>query len=362
MIPYFAENFGNAASRQHIFGWKAEAAVEKGRGEVAALLGCSPKEIVFTGGATESNNLAIFGVAESLREKGNHILTAKTEHLAVLDPCEELAKRGFQITYLPVDQFGRVDPDEVRRAIKKETILISLMTANNEIGTFHPIAEIGKIAKEKGILFHTDAAQAIGKVPFHVEEFGVDLVSISAHKIYGPKGIGAIYIRGKNPRVQVKPILYGGGHEKGFRSGTLNVPAIVGLGAALEIARHEIKAESAKLQKLRDQLFQQISSKLKDVILNGHPTERLANNLNLSFVGVKSEAIMMEMKEVAVSSASACTTVVSRPSHVLKAIGLSDELAHASIRFGLGRFNIEEEVDYVAQKVVEVVDKLRSMA
>jgi cysteine desulfurase len=301
-------------------------------------------------------------VARGYREKGNHIISAKTEHLAVLDPCEALEREGFQITYLPVDSSGRVDPEDVRRAIKKETILISLMTANNEIGTIQPIAEIGKIAKEKGVLFHTDAAQAIGKIFFHVEEMGVDLVSISAHKIYGPKGIGGLYVRGKNPRVQLQPIILGGGHEKGMRSGTLNVPGIVGLGAALKIARHEMKAEVVKLQHLRDKLFQKISDHLKEVVLNGHPTERLPNNLNLSFPGIKSEAIMMEMKEVSVSSASACTTAVPRPSHVLQAIGLSDGLARSSIRFGLGRFNTGEEVEYVAQKLGEVVDKLRGMA
>lgn len=360
MLPYFKEDFGNATSRQHIFGWKAEAAVERAREQVAQAMGGNSKEIIFTSGATESNNLALLGVAREHQQQGAHLITAVTEHRAILDPCRHLESQGFRVTYLEVDRFGRVAPEKVREALTSQTILITLMTANNEVGTLHSIQEIGKIAKERGVLFHTDAAQAMGKISFKVEEMGVDLVSISAHKIYGPKGVGALYIRRKAPRVQLAPILFGGGHERGLRSGTLNVPGIVGLGEALEIAEREQVAEGPRLQGLRDRLQKQIMENLEGVGLNGHPSDRLPNQLNLSFAGIRSEVLMREISEVAVSSGSACSSAEASPSHVLKALGLSDSLAQSSIRFGLGRFNTSEEVDYVGGRVVEAVRRLRA--
>jgi cysteine desulfurase len=358
MAPYFTEEVGNAASKSHVFGWRAEAAVEQARGQVARLIGASPEEIYFTSGATESNNLALLGVAEGYADQGDHLITVTTEHRSVLDPCRYLERKGYRVTYLPVDAEGRVDPEAVRRAITARTILISVMAANNEIGTLQPLAEIGKVAKEKGVLLHSDAAQAVGKIPCHVDELGADLVSLSGHKIYGPKGVGALYVRRRTPRLMVHPILYGG-HERGLRSGTLNVPGVVGLGAALSLAEAEMAGESARLAALRDRLQAKIQGSLEGVDLNGPVAGRLANNLNLSFAYVKSDALMMEMREVAVSSGSACTSASPEPSHVLKALGLSDSRIRSSIRFGLGRFTTEAEVDYVAGRVVALVKKLR---
>ncbi|MFH1262101.1 MAG: IscS subfamily cysteine desulfurase [Pseudomonadota bacterium] len=362
MAPYFTETFGNAASRNHVFGWTAEEAVEKARGQVAKLIGANPKEIIFTSGATESDNEAILGVARMYREKGNHIISCPTEHKAVIDSLKFLETEGFDVTWVAVDKYGRVDPESVRNAITEKTILITIMTANNEIGTIHPIAEIGKIAKEKGVLFHTDAVQAVGKVPFDVNEMGVDLVSMSAHKIYGPKGVGALYVRRKNPRVRLAPIIHGGGHERGMRSGTLNVTGIVGFGEACEIALREMATESVRLRGMRDRLQALIEKELPQVYLNGHPTERLPNNLNLSFAYVEGESLLMGMKEIALSSGSACTSASLEPSYVLKAIGVGEDLAHTSIRFGLGRFTTDEEIDYVAKTVVKSVRRLREIS
>jgi cysteine desulfurase len=362
MLPFFTEIYGNAASRNHEFGWVAEEAVDSAREQVAALIGAGGKEIIFTSGATESNNLAIKGVAAMYRKKGNHLITQVTEHKAVIDPCKRLERDGFQVTYLPVDKYGRVSAQQVAEALTDQTILVSIMAANNEIGTLHPIKEIGKLCKSKGVLFHTDAVQAAGKVPVDVEEMGIDLLSVSAHKIYGPKGIGALYVRRKNPRVRLDPIIDGGGHERGMRSGTLAVQNIVGLGTACELCRKELAEEAKRLLGLREKLKKGIEGQLEEVSLNGHPTERLPGNLNLSFAYVEGEGLMMGMKDVAVSSGSACTSASLEPSYVLKALGVGDDLAHSSIRFGLGRFTTEEEVDYVIDHVVDAVKKLRAMS
>ncbi len=363
MLPYFTEKFGNAASRNHSFGWEAEEAVNKARNQIAALIGATSKNIIFTSGATESDNLAIKGVVEFYKEKGNHIITCVTEHKAVLDSCRALERAGkATVTYLPVDKFGMVDPDAVRKAITDKTVLITIMWANNEIGTIHPIAEIGKIAKEKGIIFHCDAVQAIGKVPVDFEKAGVDLGSITAHKIYGPKGIGAIYVRSKGPRVRLTPMVDGGGHERGMRSGTLNVPGIVGLGAACELAGKEMPEESQRLIQLRSQLQAGLFERLEEIYVNGHPTERLPGNLNVSFAYVEGESLLMGINDIAVSSGSACTSATLEPSYVIRALGIDDELAHSSIRFGLGRFNTEEEVDYVTDRVSKEVKRLRDMS
>jgi cysteine desulfurase len=363
MLPYFTEKFGNAASRNHSFGWEAEEAVDKARNQIAALIGATSKNIVFTSGATESDNLAIKGVVEFYKEKGNHIITCVTEHKAVLDSCRALERAGkATVTYLPVDKFGMVDPDAVRKAITDKTVLITIMWANNEIGTIHPIAEIGKIAKEKGIIFHTDAVQAIGKVPVDFEKAGVDLGSITAHKLYGPKGIGAIYVRSKGPRVRLTPMVDGGGHERGMRSGTLNVPGIVGLGAACELAGKTMPEESQRLIQLRSQLQAGLFERLDEIYVNGHPTERLPGNLNVSFAYVEGESLLMGINDIAVSSGSACTSATLEPSYVIRALGIDDELAHSSIRFGLGRFNTEEEVDYVTDRVSKEVKRLRDMS
>jgi len=362
MLPYFTEKFGNAASRNHSFGWEGEQAVEKGRQQIADLIGASSKEIIFTSGATESNNLAIKGVAEMYAEKGDHIITAVTEHKAVLDTCKNLQKHGRNVTFLQVRKDGLVDLDELRAAITPRTVLISIMHANNEIGVLQPIREIGRIAKERGVLFHTDATQAAGKVPLDVSEDNVDLLSISAHKMYGPKGIGALYVRRKNPRVQLTAQMDGGGHERGMRSGTLNVTGIVGLGEACAICREEMPAESERLRALRDRLKTKLEAGLTEVYINGSMEHRLPNNLNMSFAYVEGESLLMGIKDVAVSSGSACTSATLEPSYVLKALGVGDELAHTSIRFGLGRFNTEEEVDYVAARIIETVDKLRELS
>jgi cysteine desulfurase len=362
MLPYFNEKFGNAASRNHEFGWKAEEAVENARGQIARLIGASPKEIVFTSGATESINLALKGAAEFHREKGRHIITLATEHKAVLDTCKRLEEIGCEITFLPVAGDGLVDPENIRRAITPHTILISILHANNEIGVVQPIAEIGKIAKKQGVLFHVDAAQSIGKIPLNVERDGIDLLSISGHKIYAPKGVGALYVRRKNPRVQLAQQIDGGGHERGLRSGTLNVPGIVALGKACEICEREMSAESERMLRLRDRLHAAIAGNLDGVAVNGSLTHRLPANLNLTFSGVEGEALLMGIHDVAVSSGSACTSASLAASHVLRAIGVDDDLAHSSIRFGLGRFNTEEEVDYAAARVVETVRKLRELS
>jgi cysteine desulfurase len=363
MLPYFTEKFGNAASRNHSFGWEAEEAVGRSREQIAALIGAKSKEIIFTSGATESDNLAIKGVVEFYKDKGNHIITCVTEHKAVLDSCRALERAGkATVTYLPVDKYGMVDPDAVRNAITDKTVLITIMWANNEIGTIHPIAEIGKIAKEKGIVFHTDAVQAIGKVPVDVEKAGVDLASITAHKIYGPKGIGAIWVRSKGPRIRISPQMDGGGHERGMRSGTLNVPGIVGLGAACEIAGKEMPDEAQRLIELRSQLQAGLFERLDEIYVNGHPTERLPGNLNVSFAYVEGESLLMGINDIAVSSGSACTSATLEPSYVIRALGIDDELAHSSIRFGLGRFNTEEEVDYVTDRVSKEVKRLRDMS
>ncbi|MBI3798204.1 MAG: IscS subfamily cysteine desulfurase [Deltaproteobacteria bacterium] len=364
MLPYFGEKFGNAASRNHPFGWAAEEAVDTAREQIAKLIGAKGKEIIFTSGATESDNLAIKGVVEFYKDKGTHVITAVTEHKAVLDTCKALERSGkAQVTYLGVDQYGMVNPDDVRQAISDKTILISLMYANNEIGTLHPIREIGKLAKEKGILFHCDATQGVGKVPVNVESDGIDLLSLSAHKIYGPKGCGALYVRAKGPRVRLTPQMDGGGHERGMRSGTLNVPGIVGLGHACEVCGQELESEAAHLIGLRTRLYEGLTSKLEEVYLNGHPTQRLPGNLNLSFSYVEGESFLMGVNhDIALSSGSACTSATLEPSYVLKALGVGEELAHTSIRFGLGRFNTAEEVDYVIGRVVEVVERLRELS
>lgn len=363
MLPYFSEKFGNAASKSHAFGWEADAAVDTAREQVAKLIrAASPREIVFTSGATESDNLAIKGVAEAYRDRGNHIVTCVTEHKAVLDSCKVLQKHGFEVTYLPVQPDGLIDLQKLRSALTEKTVLISLMAANNEIGTIHPVKEIGRMARERGIVFHTDATQAVGKVPIDVDELCVDLLSITAHKMYGPKGIGALYVRSKNPRVKLAQQIDGGGHEQGMRSGTLNVPGIVGLGAACALAQKEMAAEGERMIALRERLRQGIMSQLDDVQINGHPTERLPGNLNMSFAYVEGESLLMGLKEIAVSTGSACTSANLEPSYVLKAIGLEDELAHTSIRFGLGRFNTEEEVDYTIRRVVEEVRRLREIS
>jgi cysteine desulfurase len=363
MIPYFTGDFGNAASRNHSFGWHAERAVEKARGEIADLIGAQAKEIIFTSGATESDNLAIKGTAEYLKSKGNHIITVPTEHKAVLDSCKALSRKGCEITYLQPDAEGLVTAEQVRQAITDKTILVSIMFANNEIGSVHPIAEIGKVCKEKGVLFHCDAVQGVGKLPFNVEEMGVDMVSMSAHKMYGPKGVGALYLRKAKPRVRLSPIIDGGGHERGMRSGTLNVPGIVGFGAACRYARAEMAEEADRLIALRNRMRQRIQSKLDYVHLNGSWEHRLPGNLNLSFEFVEGESILMALnKEVAVSSGSACTSASLEPSYVLRAVGIGEELAHTSIRFGLGRFNTLEEIDYVSDLVVEKISRLREMS
>jgi cysteine desulfurase len=362
MVPYFTQYFGNAASRNHEFGWVAEQAVDKARKQIADLIGASPREIIFTSGATESDNLAIKGVAEMYAEKGNHIITAATEHKAVLDTCKKLEKNGYRVTYLPVKGDGLIDLDMLRESITDKTILVTIMYANNEIGVIQPVAEIGRICREKGVLFHTDGVQAIGKVPVDVNRDHIDLMSITAHKLYGPKGVGALYVRRKNPRVQLTAQMDGGGHERGMRSGTLNVPGIVGLGEACAICQREMPEETKRLMYLRDKLRSKLESELDEVYLNGSWEHRLPHSLNLSFAYVEGESLLMGINDVAVSSGSACTSATLEPSYVLKALGLGDDIAHSSIRFGIGRFNTEEEIDYVADKLINVVRKLRELS
>ena len=362
MLPYFMEKFGNAASRNHSFGWAGEEGVETARERIAKLIGATTKEIIFTSGATESDNLAIKGVAEMYREKGNHIITAVTEHKAVLDTCKRLEKYGYRVTYMPVQKDGLIDLDDLKRAIDDKTILVTIMYANNEIGVLQPVAEIGKLCHERGVIFHTDATQAIGKVPVDVIKQNIDLASISAHKMYGPKGVGALYVRRKNPRVQISAIIDGGGHERGMRSGTLNVPGIVGLGKACAIALEDLPKESCRLAGLRNRLRDRIMGRLDEVYINGSMDSRLPGNLNISFAYVEGESLLMGINDIAVSSGSACTSATLEPSYVLKALGTGDDLAHSSIRFGIGRFNTEAEVDYVADRVIETVERLRELS
>jgi cysteine desulfurase len=362
MLPYFTEKFGNAASRNHSFGWEAEEGVDQARKHIASLINADAKEIVFTSGATESDNLALKGAVEMYKEKGDHIITSLTEHRAVIDAAKSLEKKGIKVTYLPVDKAGRVDPDDVRKAITDKTILISIMLANNEIGTIHPIAEIGKIAKEKGVLFHCDATQGVGKIPVDVQALGVDLMAFTAHKIYGPKGIGALYVRRKAPRVRLAPMIDGGGHERGMRSGTLPVPLVVGFGKAIELCAQEMPEESVRTMALRDRLQDGIMGALEEVYLNGHETERLPGNLNISFAYVEGEALLMGVKEIALSSGSACTSATLEPSYVLRALGVGSDLAHSSIRFGVGRFTTPEEVDYTIDRMIKAVNHLREMS
>ncbi len=361
MMPYLTYRFGNAASRSHAFGWEANQAVEAARKQVAALIGAAPQEIVFTSGATESDNLAIKGVAQAYAGKGDHIVTCQFEHKAVLDTCRSLEKAGCRVTWLPVSADGFVDPAAVAAVIGERTVLVSIMYANNEVGTIQPVAEIGRICREREVLFHTDAAQAVGKVPVNVETEQIDLLSISAHKLYGPKGVGALYVRRRNPRVQLAAQMDGGGHEKGIRSGTLNVPGIAGLGEACAICRLEMAEEGARIGRLRDRLRARLEAGLDEVQVNGSMQRRLPHNLNMSFAQVDAEGLMMGMSDVAVSSGSACTSATIEPSYVLKAMGLSDAAAHSSIRFGLGRFNTEQEVDFAAGRAIEVVQKLREL-
>jgi len=362
MLPYFTEKYGNSASRNHPYGWEAEAAVEEAREQIGALIGASAKEIIFTSGATESNNLALKGAAVMYRKKGTHIITQATEHKAVIDPCKRLEREGFQVTILPVDKYGQVTAEQVRNAITDKTILVSIMAANNEIGSLQPIKQIGKLCKEKGVLFHTDAVQAVGRIAIDVNEMGIDLLSLTAHKLYGPKGIGALYVRKKDPRVRLEPTIDGGGHERGMRSGTLPVPLIVGLGAACDLARREMADEGKRTYRLRERLRKGIMEQLPESYLNGHPDERLPGNANISFAYVEGEGLMMGIKDVAVSSGSACTSASLEPSYVLRALGVGDELAHSSIRFGIGRFTTEEEVDFVIDLVVKEVNRLREMS
>jgi cysteine desulfurase len=362
MLPYFTEKFGNSASRNHSFGWEVEEGVEHARKQIAHLIGADAKEIIFTSGATESDNLALQGIVAMYREKGDHIITSATEHRAVIDTAKYLEKKGVTVTFLPVDKAGMVSPDDVRNAITDKTILISVMLANNEIGTINPIAEIGKIAKEKGIIFHCDATQGVGKIPVNVQEMGIDLMSFTSHKIYGPKGIGALYVRRKAPRVRLEPMIYGGGHERGMRSGTLPVPLIVGFGKAAELCEQEMATEAVRMAKMRDRLQAGIMSAMDEVYLNGHPTERLPGNLNISFAYVEGEALLMGVKEIALSSGSACTSATLEPSYVLRALGVGSDLAHSSIRFGIGRFNTDEEIEYTIGRMLKAVTHLREMS
>ena len=362
MLPYFQTEFGNAASRSHAFGWTAEQAVERARGQLAAVIGATAKEIIWTSGATESNNLAIKGVARMYRERGQHIITQKTEHKAVIDPCKYLEREGFRVTYLEVNEHGRVSLDDLRKALSDDTILVSIMLGNNEIGTVQPVAEIGRLCKDKGILFHSDATQAFGKVPIDVEEMGIDLLSASAHKLYGPKGVGALYVRRKRPRVRCEPILHGGGHERGMRSGTLNVPGIVGFGAAAEIAGREMAGESERIRGLRDRLWAGLNSRVDEVFRNGDPEHCLPHILNASFRYVEGEALMMAFDRIAVSSGSACTSASLEPSYVLKALGVGEDLTHSSIRFSLGRFTTAAEIDYTVEQVAAAVNRLRELS
>ena len=362
MLPFFTEIYGNAASRNHSFGWTAEEGVSKARNIIGEAIGATGKEIVFTSGATESDNMAVLGVAEFYHEKGKHIITSPIEHKAVVDPCQALEQKGYEITFLDVDEHGRIDLKQLEASIREDTVLVSLMAGNNEIGTLNPLTEIGQMTRERGVLFHCDATQGVGKIPIDVEAMNIDLLSMTAHKIYGPKGIGALYVRRKKPRVRITPIMFGGGHERGFRSGTLNVPGIVGFGKAIELAMEEISSEAERQIGLRQHLYKRLTDELDYVFLNGHPTERLPNNLNLSFGYVEGESLMMGISEIAVSSGSACTSASLEPSYVLRSMGVGDDLAHSSVRFGFGRYATMEEVNYAADKVIGAVKRLREMS
>ncbi len=362
MLPYFCDRYGNAASRNHAFGWEAEKAVEEARELVAAGLGARAREIVFTSGATESNNIAILGAARMYAEKGRHLITCATEHKAVLDPMKALEHEGWKVTVLGTDGYGRIHLEELREALREDTVLVSIMHGNNEVGTLQPIAEIAALCKERGVLYHCDATQTAGKMEIDVEALGIDLLSCSAHKIYGPKGVGALYVRRRNPRVRLEPILYGGGHERGLRSGTLNVPGIVGFGEAMRLCLELRDEETPRIRALRDRLQERLTTELDFVKLNGHPTERLAGNLNLSFAYVEGESLLMGLEGIAVSSGSACTSASLEPSHVLRAMDVGDDLAHSSIRFGVGRFNTSEEIETVADRTIEAVRRLREMS
>ncbi|MBU8876744.1 IscS subfamily cysteine desulfurase [Reyranella sp. MMS21-HV4-11] len=361
MMPYFTHKFGNSGSRSHAYGWEAEEGTEKARGQVAKLIGADEKEVIFTSGATESNNLAIRGVAEFYKDRKNHIITTVTEHKCVLDTCRHLEQQGFEVTYLPVRQDGLLDLDVLRAAITDKTVLVSVMAVNNEIGVIQPLAEIGKICREKKVFFHTDAAQAAGKIPLDVEALNVDLMSISGHKIYGPKGIGALYVRRK-PRVRLVPMIVGGGQERGFRSGTLPTPLCVGLGEAAEICMKEMDAEAKRLKKLQERMLNGLRAKLTDIVVNGDLEHRIPGNLNISFAYVEGESLMMGIKNLAVSSGSACTSASLEPSYVLRALGVEEEMAHTSLRIGLGRFTTEHEIDTAVDELVRHVTKLREMS
>ena len=362
MLPFFTEIYGNAASRNHSFGWTAEEGVSKARNIIGEAIGATGKEIVFTSGATESDNMAVLGVAEFFHEKGKHIITSPIEHKAVVDPCQALEQKGYEITFLDVDEHGRIDLKQLEASIREDTVLVSLMAGNNEIGTLNPLKEIGQMTRERGVLFHCDATQGVGKIPIDVETMNIDLLSMTAHKSYGPKGIGALYVRRKKPRVRITPIMFGGGHERGFRSGTLNVPGIVGFGKAIELAMEEISSEAERQIGWRQHLYKRLTDELDYVFLNGHPTERLPNNLNLSFGYVEGESLMMGISEIAVSSGSACTSASLEPSYVLRSMGVGDDLAHSSVRFGFGRYTTMEEVNYAADKVIGAVKRLREMS
>lgn len=363
MLPYFSEVYGNAASIDHEYGAEANRAVEVARQQIGKLINARPEEIIFTSGATESDNLAIIGIAEQYASRGNHIITCVTEHKAVLDTCKHLEKRGWRVTYLPVDSQGLIDPDDVKRAITSETVLISVMTANNEIGVIAPIAEIGKIAREHEVFFHTDATQAVGYIPMNVEVMSIDLLSMSAHKLYGPKGVGALYVRKLSPRVRLVEQMHGGGHERGTRSGTLNVPGIVGLGKGTEITYREMTFESKRMQQLRNEFWEELQSGLSDIELNGHPTKRLPHNLNVTIPGVESRSLLSQLRNiVAISSGSACTTAKVEPSHVILALGYGETRAHQSIRIGLGRFNTKEDVLWVAERIATMAKRLGPFA
>jgi cysteine desulfurase len=359
MLPYFTEKYGNPASRTHVFGWQAEEAVDQARQEVADLLGASPREIVFTSGATESNNLALKGVAAAYRHRGDHIVSVVTEHPSILDPLKRLQQEGFRVCLLPVDRDGLISPEQVREALTPRTILVTVMAANNEIGVLHPLRGIGRLCKEQGVLFHTDATQAVGKIPLDVEELGVDLLSLSGHKFYGPKGVGVLYVRRRQPYVRLQPLLDGGGHQHGLRSGTLPTPLIVGLGKACQLAQAEMAKEAERLTRLRDRLFRGLQARIPDLRLNGHATQRLPGNLNVSFPFVRSDALLVALRDLAVSSGSACASAEVRPSHVLQALGLDEELAAGSIRFGLGRFTTVAEIDWAIDYVADAVVRLR---
>jgi len=361
MLPYFTQHFGNPHSRNHSYGWEAEEAVEKARKQIADLIGADEKEIIFTSGATESNNLALKGVAHFQKDRKDHLITVATEHKCVLDSCRHLELEGFKVTYLAVKQNGLVDLDELRAAITDKTAIVSVMAVNNEIGVIQPLAEIGAICRERGVYFHTDAAQAAGKIPLDVNAMKIDLMSISGHKIYGPKGIGALYVRRK-PRVRLEALIHGGGQERGFRSGTLPTPLCVGLGEACAIAQKEMGAEAERLKTLRDKMFKALQEKLPDIYLNGDLDKRIPGNLNVSFAYVEGEGLMMGIKDLAVSSGSACTSASLEPSYVLRALGVEEELAHTSLRIGLGRFTTEQEVDYAVEHIVQAVNRLRAMS